>query len=64
MRAAVFTSSSEPLAIREIERPRPGTGEVGLQVARVGIAHRARGGMDKNRNCRQHSGQDEASGHE
>ncbi len=37
MRAAVFTSNSEPLAIREIERPRPGTGEVGLQVARVGI---------------------------
>lgn len=37
MRAAVFTSSSEPLAIRELERPRPGGGEVGLQVARVGI---------------------------
>ncbi len=37
MRAAVFTSSSEPLAIREIERPRPRPGEVGLQVARVGI---------------------------
>jgi (R,R)-butanediol dehydrogenase/meso-butanediol dehydrogenase/diacetyl reductase len=37
MRAAVFTSNSEPLAIREIERPRPGAGEVGLQVARVGI---------------------------
>ncbi|MCB2047787.1 MAG: alcohol dehydrogenase catalytic domain-containing protein [Novosphingobium sp.] len=37
MRAAVFTSNSEPLAIRDIERPRPGRGEVGLQVARVGI---------------------------
>jgi (R,R)-butanediol dehydrogenase/meso-butanediol dehydrogenase/diacetyl reductase len=37
MRAAVFTSNSEPLAIREIERPRPGPGEVGLQVARAGI---------------------------
>ena len=37
MRAAVFTSSSEPLAIRDIERPRPGAGEVGLQVARAGI---------------------------
>jgi (R,R)-butanediol dehydrogenase/meso-butanediol dehydrogenase/diacetyl reductase len=37
MRAAVFTSNSEPLAIREIEKPRPGAGEVGLRVARAGI---------------------------
>lgn len=37
MRAAVFTSASEPLALREIERPRPGAGEVGLRIARTGI---------------------------
>ena len=37
MRAAVFKSSSEPLDIREVETPRPASGEVGLQVARVGI---------------------------
>jgi (R,R)-butanediol dehydrogenase / meso-butanediol dehydrogenase / diacetyl reductase len=37
MRAAVFTSSSEPLAIREVEAPRPGAGEVLIQVARAGI---------------------------
>lgn len=37
MRAAVFTSPSEPLALREIELPRPGPGEVGVRVARAGI---------------------------
>ncbi len=37
MRAAVYTSNREPLALREIERPHPGAAEVGLRVARVGI---------------------------
>lgn len=37
MRAAVYTSSSEPLAIRHVEQPHPGASEVGLRVARVGI---------------------------
>jgi (R,R)-butanediol dehydrogenase / meso-butanediol dehydrogenase / diacetyl reductase len=37
MKAAVFTSRSEPLAIREIEAPRPAAGEVGVRVARAGI---------------------------
>lgn len=37
MRAAVFTSNHEPLAIRDVEAPRAGPGEVGLQVARAGI---------------------------
>jgi len=37
MRAAVYTSNREPLALRVIERPHPGAAEVGLRVARVGI---------------------------
>ncbi len=39
MRAAVFHGPNRPLAVEEVPRPRPGAGEVLVQVAACGVCH-------------------------